>query len=41
MDYQAIGMLTVLALIMGIFIYALMSRSKASNMKPEIEMKEE
>ena len=41
MDYQGIGMLTVIAAFMAIFVYVLMSRSKASNTKPEIEMKEE
>lgn len=41
MDYQGIGMLSVLALFVGIFIYVLMSRSKDSNTKPQIEMKEE
>jgi hypothetical protein len=41
MDYQGIGMLTVLALFVGIFIYTLVNRSKGSNSKPEIEMKEE
>jgi len=45
MDYQGIGMLSVLALFVAIFIGVLMSRSKASNtntgLVPEIEMKEE
>jgi preprotein translocase subunit YajC len=41
MDYQGIGMLTVIVAFMAIFVYVLMSRSKASNTKPEIEMKEE
>lgn len=45
MDYQGIGMLSVLALFVAIFIGVLMSRSKASNTNtslvgPEIEMKE-
>ncbi len=40
MDYQGIGMLTVIVAFMAIFVYVLMSRSKASNTKPEIEMKE-
>ena len=31
MDYQGIGMLTVVAAFMAIFVYVLMSRSKASN----------
>lgn len=45
MDYQGIGMLTVVALFMAIFVYVLMSRSKTSNtnagLVPEIEMNEE
>ena len=46
MDYQGIGMLSVVAAFMAIFVYVLMSRSKASNTNanlvgPEIEMKEE
>jgi preprotein translocase subunit YajC len=41
MDYQGIGMLTVIVAFMAIFVYVLMSRSKASNTKPQIEMKEE
>ena len=45
MDYQGIGMLSVVAAFMAIFVYVLMSRSKASNtnanLVPEIEMKEE
>ena len=41
MDYQGIGMLTVIVAFMAIFVYVLMSRSKASNTKPEIEIKEE
>jgi preprotein translocase subunit YajC len=45
MDYQGIGMLTVIVAFMAIFVYVLMSRSKASNknanLVPEIEMKEE
>ena len=45
MDYQGIGMLTVLALFMAIFIGVMVSRSKSSNsnasLVPEIEMKEE
>jgi hypothetical protein len=41
MDYQAIGIFSVLAIFMAIFVYVLMSRSKDSNSKPEIEMKEE
>jgi hypothetical protein len=41
MDYQAIGIFSALAIFMAIFIYVLMSRSKDSNTKPEIEMKEE
>ena len=40
MDYQGIGMLAVIVAFMAIFVYVLMSRSKASNTKPEIEMKE-
>jgi len=45
MDYQGIGMLTVIVAFMAIFVYVLMSRSKASNSNasivvPEIEMKE-
>ena len=31
MDYQGIGMLTVIVAFMAIFVYVLMSRSKASN----------
>ena len=34
MDYQGIGMLTVLAAFVAIFIYVLVNRSKASNSKP-------
>ena len=34
MDYQGIGMLTVIVAFMAIFVYVLMSRSKASNTKP-------
>ena len=45
MDYQGIGMLTVIVAFMAIFVYVLMSRSKASNknasLVQEIEMKEE
>jgi preprotein translocase subunit YajC len=41
MDYQGIGMLTVIVAFMAIFVYVLMSRSKASNTKPQIEIKEE
>ena len=41
MDYQGIGMLSAVVAFMAIFVYVLMSRSKASNTKPEIEMKEE
>ena len=41
MDYQAIGIFSALAIFVAIFVYVLMSRSKASNTKPEIEMKEE
>ena len=45
MDYQGIGMLTVLALFLAIFIGVMVSRSKSSNsnasLVPEIEMKEE
>jgi len=45
MDYQGIGMLSVLALFMAIFIGVMISRSKSSNsnasLVPEIEMKEE
>ena len=45
MDYQGIGMLTVIVAFMAIFVYVLMSRSKSSNsnasLVPEIEMKEE
>ena len=43
MDYQGIGMLTVIVAFMAIFVYVLMSRSKASNTnasRTEIEMKE-
>jgi hypothetical protein len=45
MDYQGIGMLTVVALFMAIFIGVMVNRSKASNSNaslvvPEIEMKE-
>ena len=45
MDYQGIGMLSVLALFMAIFIGVMVSRSKSSNSNaslvgPEIEMKE-
>lgn len=45
MDYQGIGMLAVIVAFMAIFIYVLVSRSKASNTNaslvgPEIEMKE-
>jgi len=31
MDYQGIGMLAVIAAFMAIFVYVLMSRSKASS----------
>ena len=31
MDYQGIGMLSVVAAFMAIFVYVLMSRSKASS----------
>jgi hypothetical protein len=45
MDYQGIGMLTVVALFMAIFIGVMVNRSKTSNtnagLVPEIEMKEE
>ena len=41
MDYQGIGMLAVIVAFMAIFVYVLMSRSKGSNSKPQIEMKEE
>ena len=45
MDYQGIGMLSVLALFVAIFIGVMVNRSKASNtnasLVPEIEMKEE
>ena len=45
MDYQGIGMLTVVALFMAVFIGVMVSRSKTSNtnagLVPEIEMKEE
>ena len=46
MDYQGIGMLSVLALFLAIFIGVMVSRSKSSNSNaslvvPEIEMKEE
>lgn len=41
MDYQGIGMLSAVVAFMAIFVYVLMSRSKDSNTKPEIEMKEE
>jgi hypothetical protein len=41
MDYQAIGIFSALTIFMAIFVYVLMSRSKASNTKPEIEIKEE
>ena len=45
MDYQGIGMLTVVAAFMAIFMLRTWSRSKASNknasLVPEIEMKEE
>ena len=45
MDYQGIGMLTVVDLFMAIFIGVMVSRSKTSNtnasLVPEIEMKEE
>ncbi len=45
MDYQGIGMLSVLALFMAIFIGVMVNRSKSSNsntslVRPEIEMKE-
>ena len=41
MDYQGIGMLTVIVAFMAIFVYVLMSRSSSSNTKPQIEIKEE
>ena len=45
MDYQGIGMLSAVVAMMAIFIYVLVTRSKASNtnasLVPEIEMKEE
>ena len=45
MDYQGIGMLTVIVAFMAIFIGVMVSRSKSSNsnasLVPEIEMKEE
>ena len=45
MDYQGIGMLSAVVAFMAIFVYVLMSRSKASNKNaslvgPEIQMKE-
>ena len=33
MDYQGIGMLTVIVAFMAIFVYVLMSRSKASRIR--------
>ena len=36
MDYQGIGMLAVIAAFMAIFVYVLMSRSKASNSNGQI-----
>ena len=45
MDYQAIGIFSALAIFITIFVYVLMSRSKASNknasLVPQIEIKEE
>ena len=43
MDYQAIGIFSTLAIFITIFVYVLMSRSKDSNsnVKPQIEIKEE
>ena len=45
MDYQEIGMLSALVLMMAIFIGVMVNRSKSSNSNaslvgPEIEMKE-
>lgn len=41
MDYQGIGMLLVLALIMGGVIYTFTSRATASKTAPALEIKEE
>lgn len=41
MDYQGIGMLLVLALIMGGVIYTFTSRATAPKTAPALEIKEE
>ena len=41
MDFQDMGILSMLAIFVVIFIVVMVNRSKSSNSKPEIEMKEE
>ena len=41
MDFQDMGILSVLAIFVVTFIVVMVNRSKASNTKPQIEIKEE
>ena len=41
MDFQDMGILSVLAIFVVTFIVVMVNRSKGSNSKPQIEMKED